>query len=106
MKEGEVVVAVLVAGTGKVMEVQGEWKDVVGDYQEIPSAAIPEQDLLLENQFAEVVEREDVGRESRSAGAQGFPEESQAVENSGSERETLFVGDTDTLADLVPTETL
>jgi hypothetical protein len=55
-----VVVVVAAAGTGKVAEVRVE-SGVVGSYQGTLSAAIPNPDLLPENQFVVVAERVDAG---------------------------------------------
>ena len=76
---------------------------VVGKYHESLSVGVLVEDLLLENQSAEVVERVDADRESRLAAEQDLLEESQVAESPDSERKNQGI---DTLADPVPTETL
>jgi hypothetical protein len=79
-------------------------EDVVAaeKYQESPFVGVVAEDLLLENQSAEVVERAGADRESRLAAEQDPLEKSWAAESSDSEQKTQSI---DTLADPVATET-
>jgi hypothetical protein len=101
-----------VGGVGEVLGAEIETvkgvpvgsEDVVAAerYQESQFVAVVAEDLLLENQSAEVVGRAGAARESRLAAEQDPLEESRAAESSDSEQKTLGI---DTLADPVATET-
>jgi hypothetical protein len=106
MKEGVAEEAgVLAAGIEKVRVVRVGSEDVVaaGKYHESLFVATLGEELLLENQSAEAVEKAGADRESRLAAEQGLLEEKWVAESSDSEQKTR---DIDTLVDPVPTETL
>jgi hypothetical protein len=98
-------VGVLGAEIETVKGVRVGSEDVVAaeKYHESPFVAVVAEDLLLENQSAEVVEKAGADRDSRLAAEQDPLEESWAAESSDSEQKSQGI---DTLADPVATETL